>query len=304
VTGTHNPPLTLYDRSQVAQHNDDAHGHWLIIDACVYDVSELMRTHPGGARILQLYAGRDATHGFRRVHRDSDALSLPLARARIGALRELECSTHPDHAAHCAAARSLYSALALIVEMQNALRVDHAFQLLPLHSATEMPAAPRRSRYELQRGLETHARFHREYLDVLLGRSLIALASTILLPEAERAWREQVEYLQRSAAYTNTRAGVLTLLDSFESCTDQQLSVTVACSEVLDSWLLRMWKRELSRAVRALERPHAAGLQLGDAPNLYGVCDRLFEHLNEYFRQAHSVTQGSSLAITGSVIGS
>ena len=278
----------LFDRSQVARHNDDAHGHWLIIDDLVYDVTELMRTHPGGARILQLYAGRDATHGFRRVGHEHGHVAQLLARARIGAVRELACDTQPDHAEHRAAARELGRALALVVEMQNALRVEHTFRLRPLPGACEGCAPARRSRYELQRGLETHARFHREYLDVLVDVSLPRLASTVLAPEAQCAWRARLEQLQRSAQYTGARAGALSVLDRLEGSTDQALSVTVACGEVLDAWLLRVWKRELSRALRAFECPHAPGQKPSDAESVHGLCDRLCEHLCEYFRRARS----------------
>jgi hypothetical protein len=285
MTGTANRSWPLFDRSQVAQHNNEAHGHWLIIDALVYDVSELMRTHPGGARILQLYSGRDATQGFRRVGHDHAHVQLLLERARIGAVRGLECTTQADHVAHCAAARSLDGALALVVEMQNALNVDHSFQLPPLH-CVELSVVGRRTRYELQRGLETHARFHREYLEVLIDITLTGVGTNVLTPQAQEALRERLAHLRRSQPYLSTKAGALTLLDRFDSLTDHELTVSVACFEVLDRWLLRVWKRELSRALRAFERVHAARLRLSDAESLQGVCDRLCELVSEYIRKA------------------
>ena len=36
---------------------------WLIIDACVYDLTEYVEGHPGGDAILK-YAGRDSSEGF------------------------------------------------------------------------------------------------------------------------------------------------------------------------------------------------------------------------------------------------
>jgi hypothetical protein len=270
----------LFDRSQVAEHNDEANGYWLIIDGWVYDVTELMRIHPGGPRILQLYAGRDASDGFRRVHHTGERLNLLLSRARLGRLRELACVTRPDHASHCAAARALHAALALVVEMQNALRADHAFQLRPLRAADQQKTDARRSRYELQRGIETHARFHREYLDVLMGVSLFSLAAAILPCDAQPALRARAESVQRSQPCAAARSCAHALLDRFESLTDADLGLSVARFEVLDSGLLRLWKRELSRGLRTLEGDHAAALRVTDI----GVVHRLLDGVEEYFR--------------------
>jgi predicted heme/steroid binding protein len=281
--------VPLFDRSQVAQHNDDAHGHWLILDGFVYDVSELMRIHPGGPRILQLYAGRDATAGFRRVHHEGAQVDMLLARARLGALRELACLVDPEHASHSAAAHALLGALSLVVEMQNALRADHAFQLLPLHTTAALTASLPRSRYELQRGIETHIRFQREYLDVLARFTLGSLASAICIDESDRDSRGRLERSLGSEPCAATRAGALALLEGIEAFTDNELSVRVACFEVLDGWLLRSWKRELSRALQALEVSHAATLQLCALQRVSGLCGRLLDGIDEYFRSACSV---------------
>jgi hypothetical protein len=263
---------TQYERSRVAQHNDDARGYWLIIDEVVYDVTELMPAHPGGEPILRLYAGRDATHGFGRAHADRRRVARQLERCRIGVLCPLPCAAH---AAHQPAFRALHASLQLIVEMQNALAVDHGFRLEPGVA----------SRYELQRGVDTHARFHAEYLDVLTGGPLIQLAAC-LVPEQEAGVREQLELLSRSAESSSARSWRLELWERLERYTDRQLGVSVACFAVLDSWLLRMWKHELSRGLRVFERPHAADLRTADSPILSGLCDRLIEHLREYHRSA------------------
>ena len=286
-------PLPCFGRSQVAQHNDEAHGHWLIIDGSVYDVSELMLTHPGGAHVLQRYAGRDATEAFRGQHDDGSAIALPLAQARIGALQELECLIRPEHTAHCAACRLLVDALALVVETQNALTVDHASELTAPRGLTVSAPLPR-SRHELQRGLTTHARFHRESLDVLLGTTLSSLASEIRATDTERRRQLQLERLRGAWSHADARTDVQTLLDRFDKLTDDELTMTVASFEVLDSWLLSAWKRELLRAVRALERTHAATLPLHDIPSVHDVCDRLLAHLGEYFRHADALTHGAS----------
>lgn len=52
---------------EVSRHNrpDDC---WIIIGGVVYDVSEFLSVHPGGAGVLMEYAGRDCTEAFGRAH--------------------------------------------------------------------------------------------------------------------------------------------------------------------------------------------------------------------------------------------
>mmetsp|Transcript_63974 Transcript_63974/g.187131 ORF Transcript_63974/g.187131 Transcript_63974/m.187131 type:complete len:529 (-) Transcript_63974:159-1745(-) len=57
-----------FTRDQVAAHSTDGDS-WIAIDGKVYDVSKFMRVHPGGAGILRLYAGKDATQEFFAMHK-------------------------------------------------------------------------------------------------------------------------------------------------------------------------------------------------------------------------------------------
>jgi hypothetical protein len=279
--------LPQFDRAEVARHNDAAQGYWLVIDRLVYDVTEFMHAHPGGERILRLYAGRDATHGFQRAHADRRQAALRLERHRIGALRPSACDASPEHAAHHLAFRALYSSLELVVEMQNALAVDHSFRLEPLDAMAGQAPSVRRSRFELQRGVETHARFHREYLDVWMGDRLVLLASSFSpAPGHDTRALIELESLQRSVECVSARARALELFDQLERFSEHELTAAVARFEVQDSSLLRNWKRELARGLRGLERPHAAMLPPSEVQFLYGVCDRMLEHLRHYFRSA------------------
>ena len=51
---------TYFTWSEISKHNkrDDC---WVVIHDNVYNVSKFRRIHPGGSRILDLYAGQDAT---------------------------------------------------------------------------------------------------------------------------------------------------------------------------------------------------------------------------------------------------
>jgi alkylation response protein AidB-like acyl-CoA dehydrogenase/predicted heme/steroid binding protein len=57
-----------FTMEQVATHNSDGDA-WMVIDGKVYDVSKFMKVHPGGAGILRLYAGKDATQEFFALHK-------------------------------------------------------------------------------------------------------------------------------------------------------------------------------------------------------------------------------------------
>ncbi|WWD21481.1 hypothetical protein CI109_105967 [Kwoniella shandongensis] len=56
-----------YTVEEVGKHNkeDDC---WVIIDGEVLDVTNFLADHPGGAKAILLYAGRDATEEFAMIH--------------------------------------------------------------------------------------------------------------------------------------------------------------------------------------------------------------------------------------------
>ncbi|KAJ6050337.1 hypothetical protein N7499_010271 [Penicillium canescens] len=66
------PCLTMgadvYSPEQVSTHNDAA-DLWITIDQEVYDLSNFIEEHPGGANILLTVAGKDASKLFYCYHR-------------------------------------------------------------------------------------------------------------------------------------------------------------------------------------------------------------------------------------------
>ena len=56
------------DRDEVAQKNT-SESLWIIIDSKVYDVTDFVEAHPGGAAVLEQVAGQDATTDFFNLHR-------------------------------------------------------------------------------------------------------------------------------------------------------------------------------------------------------------------------------------------
>ena len=53
--------------ADVAKHNKDADQMYIIVDSAVYDITEFADEHPGGAKILKRFAGKDASKQFWKV---------------------------------------------------------------------------------------------------------------------------------------------------------------------------------------------------------------------------------------------
>lgn len=76
--------------SQIAQHNQ-ANDYWMIINEEVYDITQFIQLHPGGATILRHHAGMDATQAFNDVdHQHNPSIIAQLAMYKIGAVKHLQ----------------------------------------------------------------------------------------------------------------------------------------------------------------------------------------------------------------------
>lgn len=54
--------------ADVAAHNSADKGMYIIVDTGVYDVTNFVDEHPGGAKILKRVAGKDASKQFWKVY--------------------------------------------------------------------------------------------------------------------------------------------------------------------------------------------------------------------------------------------
>ncbi|KAJ7619164.1 FMN-dependent dehydrogenase-domain-containing protein [Mycena polygramma] len=70
----------MWSLEQVAAHNSPT-DCWVIIKSNVYDVTDFLPEHPGGAKIILKYAGRDATSAFEPIH-PPDALEKNLPSSK------------------------------------------------------------------------------------------------------------------------------------------------------------------------------------------------------------------------------
>ena len=62
---------TLYEWEEVNKHNSKIDS-WIVINNYVYDVTKFKWIHPGGIKILEFYAGQDAT-----VKKKSENIMMP-----------------------------------------------------------------------------------------------------------------------------------------------------------------------------------------------------------------------------------
>lgn len=53
--------------ADVSSHNSPDKGLYIIVDNSVYDVTNFVDEHPGGAKILKRVAGKDASKQFWKV---------------------------------------------------------------------------------------------------------------------------------------------------------------------------------------------------------------------------------------------
>ncbi|KAI1735805.1 hypothetical protein F4680DRAFT_434511 [Xylaria scruposa] len=74
-----------YSAKEVAVHNTAA-DTWMVIHGQVYDVTNYLQDHPGGAEVLVDVAGRDASEDFDNAGHSEDASEI-MAAYRVGKLQ-------------------------------------------------------------------------------------------------------------------------------------------------------------------------------------------------------------------------
>ena len=164
------------------------------MDGTVYDLTGFLSQHPGGAPILLLHAGLDATAAFHRAHRGSASYIQLRRRYAVGQLR------HPPLAGPGSPYWSLVAALRQAVELQNTFRLDRSFLRGTLLND---PSAPAASPFQHDRACDLHDRFANVYLPALRLQLLQFLAGEGCGPEASGStdaspdWRETQQPLLR-----------------------------------------------------------------------------------------------------------
>ncbi|PGH01204.1 pre-mRNA-splicing factor ATP-dependent RNA helicase DHX16 [Blastomyces parvus] len=73
--------------AEVAQHSKPDTGMYIIVDSNVYDITNFLDEHPGGAKILKRVAGKDASKQFWKYHNEG-VLKKYGGKLKIGEVKE------------------------------------------------------------------------------------------------------------------------------------------------------------------------------------------------------------------------
>jgi len=153
-----------YHASEVALHNNQENGHWIIVENSIYDISQFIESHPGGSVVLINNTGRDATEDFKRIqHHDNPRITASLKKFLIGDLINIKLKD-------CSLGRLYKQWLDihyLIIEMQNTLLSDYSFLSKPC-TVDDLPLDL--TPYKIELFLETHSRFVNGYLNLTLKK--------------------------------------------------------------------------------------------------------------------------------------
>jgi sulfite reductase alpha subunit-like flavoprotein/pSer/pThr/pTyr-binding forkhead associated (FHA) protein len=178
-TGSHLEGQTTYNASEIALHNDDENGYWMIIDGRVYDVTEFAQLHPGGVKIIREYTGMDATQPYQKIlHSVNPEIDSMLGMYEIGKVRRLNFGMTWGVYISSDGLKSVMLAdvyriwiryLYFVVELENSLHNEFTIQD---QSTTVNEDPAERSPYKTQLIIQVYKRFVNEYINSLTGEPL------------------------------------------------------------------------------------------------------------------------------------
>ncbi|KAK6309407.1 hypothetical protein J4Q44_G00208700 [Coregonus suidteri] len=113
----------VYTWEEVQRHSHRG-DQWLVIDRKVYNVTQWVKRHPGGIRVISHFAGEDATEAFSAFHPDPNFVRKFLKPLLIGALAPTEPSQ--DQGKNAALVQD-FQALRDRVEREGLLRARPLF---------------------------------------------------------------------------------------------------------------------------------------------------------------------------------
>lgn len=266
----------LVDNSELAHHTTPDEGIWMAINGRVYDLTEFGWIHPGGHKIIESFAGMDATRSYRIVehHRDPEVEAM-LSMYEIGLMRRLhfgpewgvgigekglESFTLAD------LFRRWLRCLHVLVEIESAHRLETGIRDEPLNAA-EYDGRRERSPYRLQFGIEAHSRFINQTVPVVCGRfgTLWRTTSGPCAPgEATRALDDELDALLEGPAARDARAGCAELESRLaEEGASAELEEVLTRHRAANTAYLHDAKALIASGIRAFETHEAAVLLEG-----------------------------------------
>lgn len=291
----------LFDASEVVLRNSAQAGYWMVISGRVYDVTEFSRMHAGGLKIIQSYAGMDATVAYRRAQHDvNPEVDSLTGMFEIGAVRRLDFGSEWGVAVSPTGLRfvglsDLYEAFVrftyAVVEMENALQNDHSISSEPV-TYDEQRGSVHASPYRLQLRLQSHERFLRDYLSAITGpvvEHLWTVTCGLCSERLDSRWiKQELQSIEAGAAAQHTRS--LTWDNVSQRLSLPALSDLAEVLAVEDRRFLDDVKQALRRGLQVFEALQQDTLTQGRRP-LVDSLRSLPRLVAEYYTRVSARTQ-------------
>lgn len=294
----------IYPASEVVLHNNPEDGHWFIVNGRVYDVSEFAHLHAGGLKIIQSYAGMDATFSYKKVQHDvNPEVDSLLGMYQLGAARRLNFGSSggiaiTPHGLQFVSLTELYQTwvrfLYTVVEMEDALINDYSIRSEQV-THDEVRGKPRSSFYRTQALLSTHERFLRDYLAKASGRPLEylwSLTSGLCSNQQDHRWMSQeIAEIEAESASKYAKTIGRDTLEVLNTLSTDELPRLVHLTDTLahaDREFLKQMKLTLRKGVQVFEKYEGNSLNHGKE-ELLEIAQSLPKLLVNYYEELKPV---------------
>ncbi len=283
-TGSHIEKRTSYDASEVALHNDEDNGYWMIIDGRVYDLTEFAHLHPGGLKIIREYTGMDATQAYQKIlHHSNPEINSMLGMYEIGVVRRLNFGmawgvligpNGLESMTLANAYRILVRYLYFVIELENSLHNEFTIQE---KSTTRHEIPDVLSPYKAQLMLQIYKRFTKEYIGSVMGEplhSVWAVTSGLCAPNEDVRWIsntiKSVEQTEEARKVGQLGDKLVTMLETIvqhgaeaDDVLLQQMELYFEILETADKNFMRDLRMALIMGIRVFEEFEGDTIVLG-----------------------------------------
>ncbi len=283
-----NEERRTFDATEVAMHNNQEKGYWMLISGRVYDLTEFIQLHPGGHQTLLLHCGLDASQAYRSVGHSSDpAVEATLGMYEVGVIKRLDfgeiggLAIGPDGPFYISldeTFRVWIRYLYLIVEMQNALKIDFSF-LQEATTAYELKHDF--SLFKMQLFVQAQKRFNEHCLDVLSGEDLQvlwAVTSGLCDRKSDVRWMQQElqavnakKYVQQAKNCVGVLQKKIDILKNVntkisQTTVDMLATLKISCDQIIkqNDQVLNAIKRVVSDGVKVFEHYESQTINAGE----------------------------------------
>jgi sulfite reductase alpha subunit-like flavoprotein len=275
-TGSTAERRTRIENSDLVRRANGSDALWMAIDGRVYDLTEFAEIHPGGRKLIESFAGTDATRSYRIVEHHLDPeVEATLSMFEVGVMRRLRFARRwavavgehgLEHLPFDTLFRRWVRCLYLLVEIENAFGLETSLRDEPLRR-DEQPGSIPHTPYRLQFGIEAHSRFLTQSVPFVCSRVAALWRSTsgACRPDASfRALDEQIEGVITGAAADAARAAAERLEGALaREGASAKLIERIAWLQSADAGYLGAAKTLVASGVRVFEKHEADVIRHG-----------------------------------------